>query len=207
VVSGQPSAAVTLTSDATFSGSVSYSCLSISGTGLSSAAAAAPPGEFSTNNVNVTCYFNLPTETAPTPSTLTICTALPPPQNGGVSCTATGTLAMIRPSSEGNLRLSLYGLELGLPGIVLLSLGASSAFGSGRRRLGHKGLLKVLGVTLGISLLFLLLSCGGGFHATVIPPQTGKGATPAGSYTLTVVGTNQTSVQVYTVPFSVSAPQ
>jgi len=79
--------------------------------------------------------------------------------------------------------------------------------GSSRRNRGHKGLLKVLGVIFAISLLFLLPSCGGGFHATITPPQTGQGATPAGSYTLTVVGANQTSVQVYTVPFSVSAPQ
>src|SRR5882762_10135701 len=99
VVSGQPSAGVSLTPDATITGSLSYSCLSLSGqiqggvsfSSLTSDLTNFPKGGVFTTlaspnqtiSVNVACYFNQPTETAPTPTTLTICTTQP-----GGTCTA-----------------------------------------------------------------------------------------------------------------------
>jgi hypothetical protein len=211
VISGQPSGGVSLTPTGASNGAtVTFSCLSISGTGITGSLAPSFPGVFAPLDVKgnptqpfVSCYLSSLQVTAPATTTLTICTAIPAPSN----CKSTGTLGVMRPTLEVKPRLPLYGLGLFLPGIALLGIGAPFAFGSRHRKLCRKSLIGIMGVLLGVSLLLFLAACGGGFPGNVQPPMTGSGSTAAGTYAVTVesIGSDG-SVQIYSVALSVVPP-
>jgi hypothetical protein len=55
--------------------------------------------------------------------------------------------------------------------------------------------------------LLFLASCGGGFPGTITNATSQPGTAPAGNYSLTITAEGSDgSVQVYTVPFTVLAP-
>jgi len=207
IISGQPSGTITLTPDgAKNNATVAFSCLAISGTAINGFEIPSSTGVFATNNttnsnLSVSCYFNPTSVTAPATTSLTVCTTLPSPTSG--TCSSTG-LALVRPAPKRGSFLPLYALALGLPGIVFLGMG-TLALGSKSSSYRCKISAKVLGILFGISLLLLLAACGGGFSGLVTPPQTGSGDTPAGNYTLTVLGTGSDgSVEIYNVNFTVN---
>jgi hypothetical protein len=203
IISGEPSGGVTLTPiGATSGAAVTFSCLSISGTGIPSFLAPRPAGVFA--QVDVSCYFSSPQVIAPTATTLTICTILATPEPA--SCTSTGTPAVKRSSMDEKPLSPLYGLALFLPGIAFLGAAVPFAIGSSNERFRRRRLIGFMGLLL-IGLLLLLPACGGGFAGLVQNPTTGSGSTPAGTYSVSVqsVGSDG-SVQIYTVPFTVIPP-
>jgi hypothetical protein len=215
VISGQPSGGVSLTpTGATGGTTVTFSCLAVSGTGITGFLAPDPAGYFSypsgsTNGTPATpfvsCWFTPPLNpTAPAGTTITICTALPAPAN----CTTGLMVGAVRPNLELRPRLPLYSLALFLPGIAFLGAAVPFAIGSRNGKFRRRRLIGFMGLLLGASLLLLLPACGGGFSGLVQPPTPGSGSTPAGTYTVTVQSVDPTdgSVQIYTVPFTVIPP-
>ncbi len=101
------------------------------------------------------------------------------------------TAAALAPVRHRNLA-PLYTLWMPLPAIALMGLGL-------RRRSRKRAAALMLLLLLGMMLL--LVSCGGGSMGTTPPPQNG---TPAGTFTVTVLGTANGSLQhTTTVTFTV----
>ena len=212
VISGAPTNSIPLANGATGGVSVTYSCLSLTGTGISQPMTPSSPGAFtgtnsSNANVNVFCYFSPVSASAPTPVDLALCTAPPSAPQGTPSCVTTGTPAVSSPVHGMGQAFLFYSSTVGF-GIVFIGFG-TSFWSTKRRELLSKRSLKLLAAWISLALLLaFLVGCGGGFGGTVIPPGAGPGSTPAGSYSMTVLGTGSDgSAQIYTVPFTVSAPQ
>jgi hypothetical protein len=182
---------------------VTYSCLSLTGTGIAAPLPPTSPGVFSSANngpPDVSCYFSATSETAPAAPNLTICTEIPQP----TSCSDAGTLGIVLPQHETGPRLVLYSMATGLPGIVIFGL---ATFGAPRKKLTRTSATRFLGIAILTLLLISAAACGGGFTAKIVNPSSPAGTTPAGTYSLTVLGTGTDgSLQIYTVPFTVSAP-
>jgi len=213
VISGAPTSSIQLTDGATNGVSVAYSCLSLTGPGIATAMSPSSPGAFTgTNssgaNVNVFCYFSpAATATAPNALSLVLCTAPPSAPQGFPSCVTTGVPAVSNPVHGIGQAFLFYSPTAGF-GIVFIGFGAS-LWSTKRRKLLSKRSFRMLATWCMVAfLLTLLVGCGGGFGGTIISPGAGPGSTPAGSYSMTVIGTGSDgSAQVYTVPFTVSAPQ
>jgi hypothetical protein len=97
-----------------------------------------------------------------------------------------------------------YALGMALPGIVLLGIPVA---GSRRKKFGRSTTLTLLGILLVIGFLVIAPACGGGFQAN-FPPSNAIG-TPAGSYVMAVVATNNSQTShsqfAFSVPFVVQA--
>ncbi len=105
--------------------------------------------------------------------------------------TTARTVGLLTPVPRRN-RAPLYALWMPLPGIVMLGLGARRR---SRKRVAALLLLLLIG-------LMLLVSCGGG--GAGVTPQPQQFSTPAGTYTVTVMGTANGSLQhTTTVTFTV----
>jgi uncharacterized repeat protein (TIGR01451 family) len=106
---------------------------------------------------------------------------------GGAAATLTITTAPRTAAALAPLRhrnpAPLYTLWMPLPAIALMGLGL-------RRRSRKRAAALMLLLLLGMMLL--LVSCGGGSMGTTPPPQNG---TPVGTFTVTVVGTANGSLQ------------
>jgi large repetitive protein len=210
ILSGQ-SGAIDLTTSTSLGAAttVGFSCSAIGGTAPAvpgGLVGPSPAGNFTDTNGTagtpyVTCYFSDVSVTGPgATTTLTVCTVMPQ----STSCTSQGTPAIVERAESGR-RWSPFGLGLAMPALAFVGIGTFIA-GSGRVRLGRRGLFRAFGILVGSALLCLLLSCGGGFSGTVVPPQSGSGQTPVGSYTLTITGSGSDgSVEIYNVQFSVIA--
>jgi uncharacterized repeat protein (TIGR01451 family) len=100
------------------------------------------------------------------------------------------TMGLMVPIRRGN-HSPLYALWMPLPAIAVMGLGA-------RRRSRKRTALLML---LLLGMMMLLVSCGGGSMGVTSQPQNG---TPAGTYTITVTGTANGSLQhTTTVSFTV----
>ncbi len=212
ILSGE-SGAISLTTPASLGAAttVAFSCNAIAGTAPAVPGGLVgpnPAGYFTDANGTpatpyVTCDFSETSVTGPgATTTITVCTVLPQ----STSCQSQGTPAVVE-RAESRLRWNPFGLGLALPALAFVGIG-TFIVGGGRARPEKRGLFRALGLLLGMSLLCLLLACGGGgaFSGTVEPPQSASGQTPVGSYTLTIAGSGSDgSVEIYNVQFSVTA--
>jgi hypothetical protein len=119
-----------------------------------------------------TCNFSNPSVTPPANSTTT----------STLNVATTVASAMLARPANGRRSGVVYALLLPVFGVTLLGAGIRR---SGARRRRFVGLV-VLGMVL--MCLLLLPACGGGSSGG------GGGGTPTGTYTITVTGTNGTTV-------------
>ena len=116
-----------------------------------------------------------------------------------VPVTATASL---QAHPKRNSLAAFYALGFAIPGIVFLGLG-TSVLNSKMRG----GWLRFIGLILALSMAALLVGCGGGFHALVVPKGNPN------NFTLTMVGTvydgtggtgNVTGIEIYTITVNVT---
>jgi len=114
--------------------------------------------------------------------------------------TSSTTIAMQQPFRGTKALASLYGLALGVPGLLLVALGAAG------RKMRNRLVLRVLGILTLLFIFALLPGCGGGINATI------KTVGNSNNFTITVMGTvidtsgNIEGVEVQTISLPV-APQ
>jgi hypothetical protein len=133
-------------------------------------------------NYGITCAVAL--NSGGTAYTLTVTTT-----------TASAASAARRPAQRHLTSLDV--ILLGVPGMVLLGLGASR-IGSRRARLASK-LFGTIGILVIISALVFLPACGGGISGTVVQPGSASAV-----YFLTLTGADGSGTQqTYIVPLNV----
>jgi hypothetical protein len=160
--------AAPLLPSATFSGTVTFACVSVTTTNVTSTGMISNvPSDY-----GLSCIFN--------PSTANLAT----------DTQVQVTVSTKATSSASNHDLlvprrrlgALYAFWLGIPGIVFLGLGVSAKT---MGRMSRMSTLRFLGLWVVLSTLSLTVACGGGF---TLGQQPGQGATPSGVYFLTVNG-------------------
>ena len=150
---------------ATFSGTVTFACVSVSTTNGTSTAL---------SDYGLGCTFNPASANLATTNQVQVT----------VSTKATSSASQ-RASLQSRRLGAIYALWFGIPGIVFLGLGITAKTQSRRLRLRT---LRFFGLWVALSLTLLIVACGGGF--TQPGPLPGPGGTPSGVYFLTVDGTD-----------------
>jgi len=148
------------------------------------------------SSVNLTCAVTGTGSPLPACSATSFGTNPVTPTVGGAKSTLTITTtgasaAMVRPSKL------FYAMWLPIAGMALVGMGFSSA------RTRRKKLLGFVMIGMVVAALFLMPACGSSSSSTTPPPSGCSGCTPAGSYTVTITGTDANNLS-HSVPVTLT---